>query len=105
MSFNKTKKYLNKKESNFIAMLLLGNNIALVFFGLFAAEILDPIISGWGVSTGVVLFLQTIFSTILVLIVAEFLPKAFVQINPNGFLVAVRKCILLTRYLILFLNV
>mgnify|MGYP000891878778 CR=1 FL=1 len=75
-----------KKESNFIAMLLLGNNIALVFFGLFAAEILDPIISGWGVSTGVVLFLQTIFSTILVLIVAEFLPKAFVQINPNGFL-------------------
>lgn len=74
-------------EPRFIAMLLMGNNIALVFFGLFAADLLDPIIKGWGVSSEVlVLLIQTILSTGLVLITAEFLPKAFVQINPNGYL-------------------
>ncbi len=77
-----------KNESHFIAMLLLGNNIALVFFGLFAAQLLNPLIASWGIEDGgpSMLFIQTILSTGLVLIVAEFLPKAFVQLNPNGFL-------------------
>lgn len=76
-----------KDESHFIATLLLGNNIALVIFGISAASLLNPIITSWGVeSAGALLFIQTIFSTILVLITAEFLPKALVQINPNGFL-------------------
>lgn len=76
-----------KKEADFIAMLLLGNNVALVFFGLFAAQVLEPILFSWGVTGGgMQLFLQTIISTALVLSTAEFLPKAFVQINPNGFL-------------------
>lgn len=75
-----------QNESRFIAMLLLGNNIALVFFGLFAANLLDPIINGWGISNEfVVLLIQTILSTGLVLITAEFLPKALVQINPNAY--------------------
>lgn len=77
-----------KDESHFIAMLLLGNNIALVIFGISAASILNPIIQlSWGItSSGAILLIQTILSTILVLITAEFLPKALVQINPNGFL-------------------
>ncbi len=76
-----------RNESFFIAMLLLGNNISLVFFGLFSAIVLDPIIGGWGITDeALVLLFQTLISTILVLITAEFLPKAFVQINPNGFL-------------------
>lgn len=75
------------KESNFIALLLLGNNIALVIFGIFAADLLDPIIQNWGVPKGgLVLLVQTLISTMLVLITAEFLPKAIVQINPNFFL-------------------
>lgn len=75
------------KESNFIALLLLGNNVALVIFGISAAEILDPVIKGWGISEGaLILLIQTILSTMLVLTVAEFLPKAIVQINPNFFL-------------------
>lgn len=96
VELDKTKGTLNgrilgrfyKNESHFIAMLLLGNNIALVFFGLFAADLLNPIIEMWGVEDGsaTMLFLQTIMSTILVLILAEFLPKAVVQLNPNGFL-------------------
>ena len=76
-----------KDESHFIAMLLLGNNIALVIFGISAASLLDPIIMGWEIeSAGLILFFQTLFSTLLVLVTAEFLPKALVQINPNGFL-------------------
>jgi len=75
------------KESNFLAMLLLGNNVALVLFGIYAAQILDPIITSWGIPPGgLVLLIQTILSTMLVLITAEFLPKAVVQINPNFFL-------------------
>ncbi len=76
-----------KNESFFIAMLLLGNNISLVFFGLFSAILLDPIIVSWGITDeALILLIQTILSTALVLITAEFLPKAFVQINPNGYL-------------------
>lgn len=75
-----------KHESRFIAMLLLGNNIALVFFGLFSAQILEPIIESWGFNGALILLTQTVLSTGLVLITAEFLPKAFVQMNPNGFL-------------------
>jgi len=76
-----------KHESHFIAMLLLGNNIALVFFGLYAAQVLEPIIESWGiVNSGLILLIQTILSTGLVLITAEFLPKTFVQMNPNGYL-------------------
>lgn len=76
-----------KKESFFIALLLLGNNIALVLFGIYSAKILAPIIIGWGiVEPGFILILQTVLSTLLVLVVSEFLPKAIVQLNPNGFL-------------------
>lgn len=75
------------KESHFIALLLLGNNIALVIFGISAADLLDPIILKWGIPAGgLTLLVQTLISTMLVLITAEFLPKAIVQINPNFFL-------------------
>jgi CBS domain containing-hemolysin-like protein len=76
-----------KKESFFIALLLLGNNTALVLFGIYAAKILEPIIENWGIlEPALILIIQTILSTLLVLVVSEFLPKALVQINPNGFL-------------------
>jgi putative hemolysin len=76
-----------KNESFFIALLLLGNNVSLVIFGIYSAELLEPIITNWGVTHSTwVLLLQTVISTLLVLSVSEFLPKAIVQINPNKFL-------------------
>lgn len=77
-----------RDEAHFIAMLLLGNNIALVFFGLFSADLLgDIIVHSWGIHNEMgVLLIQTVLSTVLVLITAEFLPKTFVQMNPNGYL-------------------
>ena len=78
-----------KNESHFIAMLLLANNVSLVIFGISAAHILNDEIPKWGIdkeNSSLILLIQTIISTLLVLIAAEFLPKALVQINPNGFL-------------------
>jgi CBS domain containing-hemolysin-like protein len=94
---------LYKKDSTMIAMLLLGNNIALVVYGISAANILNPIISDWGITNNAsVLILQTLLSTLLVLVTAEFLPKAIVQINPNNFL-NIGSLILLIIFWILFL--
>jgi putative hemolysin len=68
-----------KNESKIIAFILLGNNISLVIYG-----ILEPIIKGWGISSdSLTLLLQTLFSTLLVLVAAEFIPKSIVQFNPN----------------------
>ena len=73
-------------ESNMITCLLLGNNISLVLFGLASSAILNPIIGNYIASNALILILQTVLSTLLVLFVAEFLPKAIVQLNPNKFL-------------------
>jgi putative hemolysin len=81
--------YFYKNEGHFIATILLGNNIALVLFGIYFAQLLNPIITSWGIENNVLLlFLQTTISTIVVLFLAEFSPKAIFQLNPNGFLKA-----------------
>jgi CBS domain containing-hemolysin-like protein len=83
----KLKTIFYKNSSTMIALLLLGNNFALVIYGIKAAEILNPVLEGFGMhNEAILLITQTILSTLLVLITAEFLPKAIVQINPNGFL-------------------
>ena len=75
------------RESTMIASLLMGNNIALVMYGIAAARVLNPFFVNLGVTDEIILLiLQTITSPIIVLVTAEFLPKALVQLNPNRFL-------------------
>jgi len=92
-----------RKDAFFIALLLLGNNVALVLFGICSAEILSPVIRDWGIHSEIlILLIQTVLSTLLVLSVAEFLPKALVQLNPNGFLKLATIPMLLV-YIVLFI--
>ena len=73
-----------KNDSRFIATMLLGNNIALVVYGIWMAQIMEPWLSGLvGGNEALLLILQTFLSTLLILVTAEFLPKALFQINPN----------------------
>ncbi|TNE53792.1 MAG: HlyC/CorC family transporter [Bacteroidetes bacterium] len=82
--------FFYEQESHFIATLLLCNNISLVIFGIYFAKLLQPTIAHWGVEQeALILLIQTILSTLLVLILAEFFPKAIFQLHPNRFLKAV----------------
>jgi len=79
-----------KHPGRFIGALLLGNNIALVVYGIVMAILLKPWIFAWlpeGLNSEFsILFTQTILSTLLILITGEFLPKLLFRINPNGIL-------------------
>ncbi|MBL0047478.1 MAG: HlyC/CorC family transporter [Bacteroidetes bacterium] len=72
-----------KKPAQFIATCLVGNNISLVIYGLYMAMILEPVIHPYLTSHAGLLIVQTIISTAIVLLTAEFLPKALFRINPN----------------------
>ena len=91
-----------RNESKIIAFILLGNNVSLVVYGISAAKLLGPVLTGWGIeSEAGLLLLQTLLSTILVLVAAEFIPKSLVQYNPNRFL-KIGTFPLFFLYLILF---
>ena len=72
----------SKDESNFIATMLVGNNIALVIFSLSMNDLLLPHLE-FIKSDMLLLLLQTIIFTTIVLVSAEFIPKAIFRINPN----------------------
>ena len=77
----------SNNQSQFLATMLVGNNIALVLYGIFMARLLEPVVYSLLpevlASDVVVLILQSLLSTILVLVTAEFLPKSLFLINPD----------------------
>ncbi len=80
-----------KNQSRFMTSLLLGNNIALIIYGMNMSQLLDGPVIQWlqYVSLNndfMVLLVKTILSTLLVLLVGEFLPKVLFRIDPNAIL-------------------
>ena len=86
---------LTKKPSKFIATMLIGNNIALVIYGIFMGDFLTEWLLESTAGNDSILFTylndfslltQTIISTIVILLTAEFLPKVLFQIYSNTLL-------------------
>ena len=118
ISASKLKTELDKKQSKakwlfsiynspskLIATLLLGNNISLVFYGFAFATVLEQPIQQFLGSLNsnelLILLIQTLLSTVLILIVAEFLPKIIFRKNPNRILLVFSIPLFLIYYLFL----
>lgn len=71
-------------SNNFVSSLLVGNNIVLVIYGILMAKLLNDTILAGITDTGLRLFLETLISTIIIILTGEFVPKAIFRINPNG---------------------
>mgnify|MGYP001268546905 CR=1 FL=1 len=70
----------------YIATMLIGNNIALVIYGLFFSKLFTPVLLSMFESELAALVINTVISTAVILLVAEFLPKTAFVITPNFFL-------------------
>ena len=80
-----------KNKPHFITSLLLGNNIALIIYGMSMSQLLDAptvhFLQAISLNNDfMVLLVKTILATLLVLLVGEFLPKMLFRINPNAIL-------------------
>ncbi|AQS93937.1 hemolysin [Polaribacter sp. BM10] len=74
---------ITQKSSKFITTMLVGNNISLVIYSYYMGRFLVRILPLEGYNDFSILLIQTIISTIIILITAEFLPKAIFRIYAN----------------------
>ena len=85
--FSNILKKITRSPSKFLATMLVGNNIALVIYGLYSGklilELLFPEINSSDSLAFSYIFYQTLISTFVILITAEFLPKVLFQIYAN----------------------
>ena len=77
---------ITKDPSRFIATMLIGNNFALVVYGIFMGQfIVDnlPFLNSIEINELSIVLIQTLISTLVILIAAEFIPKVLFQIYSN----------------------
>lgn len=81
---NKILSIFYKNPNNFISTMLVGNNIALVIYGILMAQIIEKyILAGTITNEALVVMIQTVISTLIILITGEFMPKTLFKLNPN----------------------
>lgn len=74
-----------RHPNNFVSTMLVGNNIALVIYGILFANIFDVLLFD-GLNEGLRVTADTLLSTLIVLFTGEFLPKTIFKNNPNTLL-------------------
>lgn len=78
---------LTNKSSKFITTMLVGNNVALVIYSYYMGKLILELLVGYHYFSNLnefwLLIIQTIVSTLLILVTAEFLPKAIFRIYAN----------------------
>lgn len=72
-----------ERPNNFVTTMLVGNNIALVIYGLFIAQLMEPPLQQIFHNDMMVLLTQSILSTIIILITGEYIPKVTFKKNAN----------------------
>lgn len=82
-------------SSDFISTILIGNNIALVVYGILMAQLVNNMIltplgihhpDGECPNEAFCLLVQTLLGTLITIVTGEFLPKTLFRINPNRML-------------------
>ena len=79
--------FFYRHPSDFVSTMLVGNNIALVVYGILFARIFDQTLFA-SLSDGARVTADTLLSTLVVLFTGEFLPKTIFKSSPNAFLTA-----------------
>jgi CBS domain containing-hemolysin-like protein len=74
---------LTKNPSKFITSMLVGNNISLVVYGYFMGALIMEFLRPFVLNNFLIFLMQTVVSTLIILITAEFIPKAIFRVYAN----------------------